>query len=279
MGASNNTTINYGQGKFEIDNDEKPIGNGASRIAYKATSTSEDWKAVVCVKIPKNGYYQYQINLQPEMSQLQKADDIIKQMVHEQKMEIDVRCANAVIGEVVDVKHYKLFGFIRFWNSTKFEKNRFVWVEELLEGRYEKWNSNSGYANVNYKFPQILSHYSWVKTRGRLLLCDLQGVRKNENKTKYIITDPAIHSIDKTYGSTDLGIVGMLLFFSNHLCTNECKQWPKIEVNSLESFHLINVHSQRSTFYMHNAGDVGLTNEQLNQIEEQYQEILSQIHF
>mmetsp|Transcript_71767 Transcript_71767/g.126697 ORF Transcript_71767/g.126697 Transcript_71767/m.126697 type:complete len:255 (-) Transcript_71767:314-1078(-) len=54
--------------------------------------------------------------------------------------------------------------------------DRKVFVEPLIEGRYAKFNSNSGWINDGYQMMQALSHFSFHHSRGRYLLCDLQGV-------------------------------------------------------------------------------------------------------
>ena len=88
-----------------------------------------------------------------------------------------------------------------------------VTVEALLRGKYEKFVSNNG----TYRFQGSLtafSHYSYFASKGRLLVCDLQGVRQEK---RYLLTDPAIHSVEQLgrgYGELDLGSVGIEAFFN-----------------------------------------------------------------
>ena len=51
------------------------------------------------------------------------------------------------------------------------------------------------------------------------------GVKKKEgNVTRYILTDPAIHSVDETFGLTDCGATGMYKVLTGHNCNQICKQ-------------------------------------------------------
>ena len=103
-------------------------------------------------------------------------------------------------------------------------KQRFYSYEPFIDGDYIKFNSNNGYVSdkadpVNDTC-QAFSHYTWVKSDKRLVVCDIQGVKKG---TKVILTDPAIH--DKNvlrYGATNLGAKGMKKFFQSHQCNEIC---------------------------------------------------------
>ena len=59
------------------------------------------------------------------------------------------------------------------------------------------------------------------------MVSDLQGVRYD---SKYVLTDPAILSLEGgNYGSTDLSLVGMGLFFLSHQCTDVCRSLACME--------------------------------------------------
>ncbi len=64
------------------------------------------------------------------------------------------------------------------------------------------------------------THWSWLHTRGDLMITDLQGVRYDD---KYVLTDPCVLSIDKRFGATDNSIIGMALFFTSHVCNSVCQ--------------------------------------------------------
>jgi hypothetical protein len=101
-----------------------------------------------------------------------------------------------------------------------------VTVEEYISGKYEKFVSNNG----TLKFHGTLScfaHYSYWCSKERLIIVDLQGTRGEKS---YILTDPAIHSVEKLgggYGELDLGTVGIEAFFSTHKCEKACRGLPK----------------------------------------------------
>ncbi|XP_062513152.1 alpha-protein kinase vwkA-like [Corticium candelabrum] len=111
------------------------------------------------------------------------------------------------------------FGFTQN-SQTSVRVNDYVAIEDFITGVYEKFNSNSGWVNSNgHLFASAFSHYTWHKTNGRELVCDLQGVRKGDS---YELTDPAIHSLNRLYGMTDLGQRGMDAFFDSHQCNELC---------------------------------------------------------
>ena len=100
-----------------------------------------------------------------------------------------------------------------------------VAVERFLDGSYTKWLSNAGWVNHeamggNDMLPAF-SHWTWVETKGELLVSDLQGVKYNQ--TDYCLTDPAIHSMSRKYGQTDLGKIGINQFFMTHKCNKVCQ--------------------------------------------------------
>ena len=67
--------------------------------------------------------------------------------------------------------------------------------------------------------PPAFSHWSWYYTKGHSLVCDLQGVLGKES---FQLTDPAIHSISRRFGSTDHSRKGHRLFFATHVCNPLC---------------------------------------------------------
>lgn len=74
--------------------------------------------------------------------------------------------------------------------------------EQRLEGHFVKFNGNNGYVNEEAKLEteteilQALSHYSYFRSKGSILLIDLQGVIDNG---RVLLTDPQLHSRTKKY--------------------------------------------------------------------------------
>jgi len=99
-------------------------------------------------------------------------------------------------------------------------------LEPFIEGKYVKYNSNSGWVNEehsdnqNHQAAQAFSHFTFERSKGRFLVSDLQGVGK-------VLTDPAIHTSDPErfkLADTNLGESGFKFFFSTHKCNNICRK-------------------------------------------------------
>ncbi|GIL71722.1 hypothetical protein Vretifemale_2235 [Volvox reticuliferus] len=92
-------------------------------------------------------------------------------------------------------------------------------VEQLIEGDYVKYNSNSGFVkgdDLLRNTPQAFSHFTWVLTKGLKICVDIQGVGD-------LYTDPQLHTLDgEGYGEGNLGLRGMGLFFRSHECNALC---------------------------------------------------------
>jgi hypothetical protein len=148
----------------------------------------------------------------------------------------------------LDIKAmHKALDLVQAWNSKKFVGNVIkvnmpaVWqfygsgpwagnmvLQEPFILNYQKFNSNSGWADSSTEWPQLmqaLSHFSYHTSAGQFVLCDLQGGIYSNG---VILTDPVILSRNKQYGITDLGPEGISSFFSNHTCNQYCRSnWSK----------------------------------------------------
>jgi Alpha-kinase family len=106
---------------------------------------------------------------------------------------------------------------------------RKVLQEPFIED-YQKFNSNNGWADS--KFPwgrvmQAISHFTYHVSKGKKLLCDLQG---GVYKDGVILTDPVVMAAGDgaRYGPTDLGSEGISSFFAKHKCNEYCQSsWQK----------------------------------------------------
>jgi hypothetical protein len=90
--------------------------------------------------------------------------------------------------------------------------------EPFIE-HFQKFNSNSGAADVTATVAQALSHYSYHTSDGMELLCDLQGGKVGNS---YILSDVVMMSMSKKYGNTDLGPTGIENWLHHHRCTQFC---------------------------------------------------------
>jgi len=90
--------------------------------------------------------------------------------------------------------------------------------EEEEEGEEEAREPVLDQATVD-DIPQCFSHFTYVQSDGKNLVCDLQGVWNEYDG--YVLTDPVIHHKSQTRergsnGKTDKGPEGMRRFFHSH---------------------------------------------------------------
>ena len=85
--------------------------------------------------------------------------------------------------------------------------------ERFIAGDYEKHSGNNGFVQQTHHrmTPHAFSHFTYVKSGGRRMVVDIQGVSD-------LWTDPQIHTLDdeKDYGLGNMGITGMAKFFRSY---------------------------------------------------------------
>lgn len=143
-------------------------------------------------------------------------------------------------------------------------------VEPLIRN-FTKFTSNNGWISDDHGWQgeamEAFTHYTYHRSGGNLIVCDLQGRYKHnryqKSKSRFELTDVAICSRNTRYGPTDLGEKGIDSFFNSHKCNQFCsvnghwsrpkrtRSWfPKSSSTSMmrsSQSHLLNL-TNRSTF-------------------------------
>jgi len=160
--------------------------------------------------------------------------------------------------------------YVMILHGQKDSSAKFLLVEKMLDHlKYKKWNNNDGYvdgmsldeyhtmktegrapskpvchgksAHAECKFsiedvPQAYSHFTYLASGRKFLVCDLQGVLDTSIwPPVFELTDPAIHYSEMTnrkdYGRTDRGEQGIQDFLKTHTCSNLCHMLLKCWIN------------------------------------------------
>ena len=117
-------------------------------------------------------------------------------------------------------------------NDTPPKVGEWCIVEDYIPGEYNKFCNNYGYIAEGTHSLQSFMHWSWIHTKGDIMVADLQGVRKVDC---YYLTDPVLLSGSANggvYGNTDTGVEGIGLFFLNHECNQFCNTLPKPRIRN-----------------------------------------------
>lgn len=143
-------------------------------------------------------------------------------------------------------------------------------VEPLIRN-FTKFTSNNGWISDNEGWHgealEAYSHYTYHRSGGNMIVCDLQGRHRGDrfkkSKSRFELTDVAVCSRRVNYGPTDLGEKGIVSFFNSHVCNQFCnvngywarpkrtRQWfPKSSSTSMMRSSQANLLqlSNRSTF-------------------------------
>ncbi|KAL7534191.1 hypothetical protein ACHAXR_005712 [Thalassiosira sp. AJA248-18] len=157
----------------------------------------------------------------------------------------------------VDTSKFPTIRFLECWVmmfTNQSNERDAVLVEKMIDyEKYTKWNNNYGYVESSSAhtsnpsisigdgisislddIPQAYSHFTFLASGRRFLVCDLQGVLDtNVSPPVFELTDPAIRYKKRTqrvdFGRTDCGEDGIQNFFRSHkcsaLCRMVCRRW------------------------------------------------------
>jgi Mg-chelatase subunit ChlD len=117
------------------------------------------------------------------------------------------------------------------------EKDNEDYEEEEEEGDTDSEEYSTSSRSSNDTNPsdylQAFTHFTYLFTNKKVMVCDLQGVYNCDMvPPTFELTDPAIHyrsSVGRVmvFGRTDKGVGGMRLFFHTHKCSEICK-WMRL---------------------------------------------------
>ena len=208
--------------EYYDDDLEKPFAKGAFRYVAKGVYSEGERKGQPCVcKWFKNNKLESSY-LEAEIETAKEAIRIVSDWN-----------ATKFVDRVVRVNLPEIWTFDSN-DGGKGWAGRTVFQEPFIEN-YEKFNSNTGWANNGSHWARVMqaiSHFSYHASKGQHLLCDLQGAVYSDG---VVLTDPAILSCDQRYGPTDLGEKGIISFFEEHVCNEFCRSgWlrPSDQISS-----------------------------------------------
>ena len=197
---------------------DSPFAEGSMRYAIYMKDVFLNEKLVG--KIPKTFDSNYNVSC---MRRDVEATIIFGHLVHHfnERMILKFQSEDQLLLNVANVYIYEIL-------SPDYPY-KYLWVENLLEGEYKKYNNNSGWqdpSETTYnQMAQAFSHFSWQFTKGYLMIVDLQGPYG-------VFTDPQIHCLDFTkFGAGNFGKLGMIRFFLTHKCNKFCKALGLIHLN------------------------------------------------
>ena len=207
---NNATHATFTQGALDY-----PFAEGGFRWVAKGEYTSGGRAGEACVcKWFKTGHVSEASFFDLDIKAMDKAHELVKEWN-----------SRRMINKIVMVNIPEVWVFNQYSRSSIPGKNV---LQEPFISDYQKFNSNSGWADNETPWPRVmqaLSHFSYHASGGQFVLCDLQG---GVYANAVVLTDPVILSRNKMYGVTDLGPEGISSFFSNHVCNEYCRHdWMK----------------------------------------------------
>ncbi|XP_033755181.1 uncharacterized protein LOC117338093 [Pecten maximus] len=112
-------------------------------------------------------------------------------------------------------------------HKLRLSEDDVVVFERHLGKHFETFIKRDGTVNGNCCAElQEFVHFVYNESKGQEIVTGLKGVMTKQGQ-KFKLTSPAMNSVSKKYGPDDLGEKAMLNFFTSHVCTDVCSQWPK----------------------------------------------------
>jgi hypothetical protein len=186
----------------------RPFAQGALRVAaYAGTDASNDHYVVKWFKRPGA-----------------RIEELIEDMRAQALCKAFALEFNALLGRECSIDFVVTACFKG--RSTTTTGDAYLSLEPYIEGTQVKYNGTDGYVNMSIpedpsnQAAQAFSHFTFERSRGQYLVCDLQGVGE-------LLTDPVIHTRDPSRfrrSQTNSNEDGFKLFFRTHECNNICRK-------------------------------------------------------
>ncbi|CAH1246243.1 EEF2K [Branchiostoma lanceolatum] len=197
-------TNRWGERPTILSMDARPFGEGSMRRAYSA----KDWGIL-------------KSSCQPKVVKLQ-----IHRRYTKAEAEADVKMQMKCVALAEEYNsHSCIPKKVSFCSAQLVQfhagpyKGQYGLMEDYIPGTFEKHNLNFPMRPLSTRnTPQAFSHFTFERTDGRVVVCDVQGVGDQ-------YTDPQIHCMDAglQYGQGDFGAHGIISFVSNHRCNSICR--------------------------------------------------------
>ncbi|XP_038062549.1 alpha-protein kinase vwkA-like [Patiria miniata] len=238
----------------EFENDW--FAEGRSRRAYRGTYKG-DWRVEgkkCVVKIYKEVWCERigELAYKADIRASERAQEMARAFNQMYPSIESIEFIQPEISKINSSSAFMFLGFIPFHKKVKGKRasskdtstemipeGDTVAIEKYLRGKFTSFLSNSGYETVPSAVPAAFSHFTFHHSHGKILVCDLKGVREDHG---YVFTDPAIHSSISAFqygffGPTDLGDIGMIKFFQNHKCNDLCSRFLQPVLESVMPRH------------------------------------------
>ncbi|XP_033636051.1 eukaryotic elongation factor 2 kinase-like [Asterias rubens] len=282
MGSyQSNTSSEIGYSSNRVQFEDDWFAQGAARRAYRGKYCAGPKEGQLCVvKLYKEEWCSHlnELAWKADTRASEKAQEMAVAFNRDRPTSKPIKFVIPDITNVDTSSGFNLLWFIPIASNVKGKlagtaessaemvpKGASIAIEEYLRGEFTKFNSNSSYVNhdVGAYGPGAFSHYTYHKSRGTLLISDIQWIRQADG---YHFTDPAVQSVEgvSSYGATDLGVFGIIKFFQNHHCNDLCRGFSKPDLSKIPRDALADVnrllqaikqrHSSTYTYELQRAG-------------------------
>ena len=185
-----------------------PFAEGGQRISYKALDITSEKPSVIVLK-----EFKYEGDTYKDYVSIMETHLMAEFLAKEFSK---VHCSPVI--------SYISVSIVQFPDENNVMR---MFTSEEILNRYEKdfikWTNNTSFVNIDSYSDTVdaFSHWTYERTKGYLMICDLQGVQVSSNQ--YLLTDPAMHCTDVLrFGTTNLAEKGMKHYFRTHKCNDVC---------------------------------------------------------